>query len=108
VVKRLQWVLHRLDRSVRDNTDAAIVELGANDMLSGFEPTVTRAALSAILRKFETRRVVVLLCGVRTQPTRGDDYKIAFATMFAGLASEDNVLFYPAFDDAFFDEARLS
>jgi acyl-CoA thioesterase-1 len=27
--------------------------------------------------------------------------------MFSGLASEHNVLFYPAFDDAFVDNAQL-
>jgi acyl-CoA thioesterase-1 len=29
------------------------------------------------------------------------------AAMFSGLASEHNVLFYPAFDDAFVDDAQL-
>jgi acyl-CoA thioesterase I len=78
--------LARLNRSITDDTDAVILELGANDMLGGFEPNVTRAALAAILRNLEARRVVVLLCGVR---------------------SEHNVLFYPAFDDAFVDDAQL-
>ena len=99
--------LARLNRSITDDTDAVILELGANDMLRGFEPKVTRAALAAILRNLEARRVVVLLCGVRTQPSFGDDYKSAFAAMFAGLASEHDMLFYPAFDDAFVDDARL-
>jgi acyl-CoA thioesterase-1 len=99
--------LARLDRSIRDDTDAVILELGANDMLRGFEPSVTRAALGAILRKLEARRVVVLLCGVRTEPSFGHEYKNAFAAMFSGLAKEHNVLFYPAFDDAFVDDARL-
>jgi acyl-CoA thioesterase I len=99
--------LARLDRSIRDDTDAVILELGANDMLRGFEPSVTRAALGAILRKLEARRVAVLLCGVRTEPSFGHEYKNAFAAMFSGLAKEHNVLFYPAFDDAFVDDARL-
>jgi acyl-CoA thioesterase-1 len=99
--------LARLNRSITDDTNAVILELGANDMLRGFEPNVTRAALAAILRNLEARRVVVLLCGVRTQPSLGDEYKSAFAAMFSGLASEYNVLFYPAFDDAFVDDAQL-
>ena len=76
-------------------------------MLRGFEPNITRAALAAILRDLEARRIVVLLCGVRSQPSLGDEYKSAFAAMFSGLASEHNVLFYPAFDDAFVDNAQL-
>ena len=100
--------LARLNRSITDDTNAVILELGANDMLRGFEPSVTRAALVMILRNLEARRIVVLLCGVRTQPSHGDEYKSAFAAMFAGLASEHNVLFYPAFDDAFVDDAQLT
>ena len=99
--------LARLNRSIPGDTDAVILELGANDMLRGFAPNVTRAALAAILRNLEARRIVVLLCGVRTQPSFGDEYKSAFAAMFSGLANEHNVLFYPAFDDAFVDDAQL-
>ncbi|MET4177866.1 lysophospholipase L1-like esterase, partial [Bradyrhizobium sp. LA6.1] len=33
--------------------------------------------------------------------------KSAFAAMFSSLASEHNALFYPAFDDAFVDDAQL-
>jgi acyl-CoA thioesterase-1 len=99
--------LARLNRSITADTDAVILELGANDMLRGFEPSVTRTALAAILRNLEARRVVVLLCGVRTQPSLGDEYKSEFAAMFSGLAGEHNVLFYPTFDDAFVDDARL-
>jgi len=99
--------LARLNRSITDDTDAVILELGANDMLRGFEPNVTRAALAAVLGNLEARRVVVLLCGVRTQPSLGDEYKSAFAAMFSGLASERNVLFHPAFDDAFVDDVQL-
>jgi acyl-CoA thioesterase-1 len=99
--------LARLHRSIPENTDAVILELGANDMLMGYEPSLTRGSLVAIMQNLKARHVHVLLCGVRTQPERGDDYKRAFATMFAELASEYNLLFYPAFDDAFVDDARL-
>jgi len=99
--------LARLHRSVPDDTEAVILELGANDMLGGFDPSVTRTALVEILRNLEARRIAVLLCGVRTRTTFGDEYKSAFAAMFSSLASEHNVLFYPAFDEAFVDDAQL-
>src|SRR6185369_8803750 len=41
--------LARLDWSVPDGTDAVILELGANDMLRGIDPKVTRDALSEIV-----------------------------------------------------------
>ena len=99
--------LARLDRTITNDTDAVIVELGANDMLRGFKPNVTREALAEILRNLEVRRVAVLLCGVRTEPMFGAEYERTFAAMFSALASEHNVLFYPAFDDAFVDDGRL-
>jgi acyl-CoA thioesterase-1 len=99
--------LARLERSITRDTNAVIVELGANDMLRGFEPNVTRTALAAILRDLEAHRVDVLLCGVRTQPSLGDEYKGAFAAMFSSVAKEHNALFYPAFDQAFVDDAGL-
>src|ERR1700679_2207648 len=99
--------LTRLARSTAGNPDAVIVELGANDMLRGLEPAVTRAALAAILDNLKVRRIAVLLCGVRTQPSLGKEYRDAFAAMFSELARDYNVLFYPAFDDAFVDNAEL-
>ena len=47
--------LARLDWSVPDGTDAVIVELGANDMLRGFDPKVTQRALEEIVRRLSGR-----------------------------------------------------
>ena len=52
--------LARLNRSIPDDTDAVILELGANDMLRGFE--LKRAALAAILRDLEARRTALWPC----------------------------------------------
>jgi acyl-CoA thioesterase-1 len=49
--------LARFNRSITDDTDAVILELGASDMLGGFEPK--RAALAAILRDLEARRTAL-------------------------------------------------
>ena len=43
--------LARLDWSVPEGTDAVIVELGANDMLRGINPKVTRQALAEIVHR---------------------------------------------------------
>jgi acyl-CoA thioesterase I len=99
--------LARVNQSVSNETDAVILELGANDMLRGLEPDVARASLSAILQNLQRRRIPVLLCGVRTQPGRGAQYQNAFAVMFADLAYEYNLLFYAAFDESFVDDASL-
>lgn len=70
--------LARLDRSITKDTNAVIVELGANDMLIGFTPDATRAALAEILQNLKARRVAVLLCGVRTEPAFGAEIRESF------------------------------
>ena len=45
--------LSRLDWSLADHPDAAILELGSNDMLRGVPPEVTEKNLRAILSTFQ-------------------------------------------------------
>ncbi|MCA1455944.1 lysophospholipase [Bradyrhizobium sp. BRP22] len=99
--------LARLNRVVTDDTDAVILALGWWDMDRGLDPNVTRAALAAILSNLEARRIAVLLCGVRAHTNFGDAHEKAFAAMFANLAREYNVLFFPAINEAFADDASL-
>ncbi|HUD85706.1 MAG TPA: arylesterase [Xanthobacteraceae bacterium] len=91
--------LARLDWSVPQGTDAVIVELGANDMLRGIKPEVTRAALDAILSRLTERHIAVLLCGMRAAPNLGADYGQAFERIYPELAAKYGVLLYPFFLD---------
>ena len=45
--------LDRLDWSVPDGTDGVIVELGANDMLRGLDPPLTRKAIETIVERLK-------------------------------------------------------
>jgi acyl-CoA thioesterase-1 len=92
-------VLARLDWSVAQGTHAVIVELGANDMLRGIKPEVTRAALDAILRRLTARHIAVLLCGMRAAPNMGADYGRDFEQIYPELAAQYGVLLYPFFLD---------
>ena len=49
--------LARLDWSVPPDTDAVILELGANDMLRGGDPERTRQALDEIVRQLTERQI---------------------------------------------------
>ena len=82
-----------------DGTDAVILELGANDMLRGIDPEVTRAALDAILRRLTERHIAVLLCGMRAAPNLGADYDQAFERIYPELAAKYGALLYPFFLD---------
>jgi acyl-CoA thioesterase-1 len=91
--------LARLDWSVPEGTDAVIVELGANDMLRGLSPAVTREKLDAILHQLAQRHIAILLCGMRSAPNLGADYGHAFETIYPDLAAKYGALLYPFFLD---------
>lgn len=100
--------LARLDWSVPEGTDAVILELGANDMLRGFDPDVTRRALAEIVRRLTERRIVVLLAGMRAAPNLGPDYGRDFEAIYSELAARNRLLFYPFFLDGVAADARLN
>ena len=91
--------LARLDWSVPDGTDAVIVEIGANDMLRGIKPQVTRGALDTILQRLTGRHIAVLLCGMRAAPNLGPDYGQSFESIYPELAAKYGALVYPFFLD---------
>jgi acyl-CoA thioesterase-1 len=100
--------LSRVDWSIPDGTDAVIIELGANDMLRGIEPKVTRQALDEILAKLRTRNIAVLLCGMRAAPNLGADYGRAFEAIFDDLAAKYDVVYYPFFLDGVATQAQFA
>jgi acyl-CoA thioesterase I len=91
--------LARLDWSVPQDANAVILELGANDMLRGIKPEITRDALATILRRLTERHIAVLLCGMRAAPNLGAEYGQAFERIYPELAAQYDVLLYPFFLD---------
>lgn len=87
--------LARLDWSLADRPDVAIVELGSNDMLRGLPPEQTEKNLRAILSRLKTAKVKVLLTGMKAQRNLGPDYVRVFDGIYPRLAKEQGVLFYP-------------
>ncbi|WP_412760094.1 arylesterase [Methylobacterium guangdongense] len=91
--------LDRVDWSVPDGTDGVILELGANDMLRGTDPTVTEGALSAIIARLKARGIPVLIAGMQAAPNLGPDYKARFDAIFPTLAKRYDLTLYPFFLD---------
>ena len=100
--------LARFDWSVPEGTDAVILELGANDMLRGIDPKVTRAALEEIVRRLVARRIAVLIAGMWATPNLGPDYGRDFEAIYSDLAAKNGLLLYPFFLEGVAADARLN
>jgi acyl-CoA thioesterase-1 len=87
----------RAPQALSGDPDGMILELGANDGLRGFEPSFIRANLEVILDAAAARGVPVLLCGMQALMGMGTDYAGEFAAVYADLARERGLSFYPFF-----------
>ena len=87
----------RLDWSVNGPADLVIVALGANDMLRGVAPEVTRDNLDAILSELKRRGIPVLLAGMRAPRNLGREYVEAFDAIYPALAQKHGLALYPFF-----------
>jgi acyl-CoA thioesterase-1 len=89
--------LERLDWSLGEKVDAAIVEFGANEALLGQDPVLAERALDQILAKLKERGIEVLLAGMESPRNWGADYANRFRAIYPRLAAKHGVLFYPFF-----------
>ncbi len=87
--------LARIDWSLADHPNVAIVELGSNDALRGINPADTQKNLSAILAKLKAAHVPVLLMGMRAPRNLGPEYAAQFDPMYSKLAAQYGALLYP-------------
>ena len=92
-----QGGLERLDWSVPDGTDLAIVELGANDMLRGVDTAVTGRNLADIVGGLQRRHIKVLLAGMYAATELDQGYRERFAALYPSLARRAGVPLYPFF-----------
>lgn len=100
--------LARLDWSVPVGTQAVILELGANDMLRGIKPAVTRDALDNILQHLSARHIIVMLCGMRAAPNLGREYAADFERIYPELAAKYGAQLYPFFLDGVAGDLKLT
>ena len=91
--------LARLDWSLAETPDAVILGLGANDMLQGLDPATTHANLAAMLDRFDSLHLPVLLLGMLADRSLGAEYVAAFDGLYPGLASAHDAILYPFYLD---------
>jgi len=99
--------LARFDWTFADGADAAIVELGANDMLRGFDTKLTAATLNEIMSRLKQRTIPVLLAGIFATPNLGAEYQSAFNQIYPDLAHRYNAPLYPFFLDGVMNTPAL-
>ncbi len=99
--------LARFDWTFADGADAAIVELGANDMLRGFDTKLTFQTLDEILSRLKQRGIPVFLAGITASPNLGADYRKAFDQIFKDLSHKYNAPLYPFFLEGVMNVPKL-
>lgn len=87
--------LARVDFSVKPDTGLCLVVLGANDLLQGIDPKVTRRNLDAILTRLQARRIPAILAGLKAPPAIGAGYARDFDAVFPDVAHAHGVRLYP-------------
>jgi len=100
--------LDRLDWSVPDGTDGVIVELGANDMLRGVDPSVPRQAIDGIVERLKQRGIPVMLAGMAASRNLGADYAQKFDSLYPDIAKKHDLVLYPFFLDGVAGERSLN
>lgn len=100
--------LARLDWAVGPEAQAVIVELGANDMLRGIAPEVTRKNLTAIIEQLDARGLPVLLAGMLAAPNLGPDYAARFNPIYGELSARYGLVHYPFFLDGVVADRSLN
>jgi len=87
--------LSRIDWSLADHPDAAIVELGSNDALRGLDPRETEKNIAAVLAKLNASHVPVLLLGMKAPRNLGPEYASSFDAIYPELALRYHDMLYP-------------
>ena len=78
--------LSRIDWSLADRPDCAIVELGSNDALRGLDPTITEKNISAVLDRLRAVHVPALVLGMKAPRNLGPEYAARFDAIYPRLA----------------------
>ena len=101
--------LARIDWSLAENPQAAVVALGGNDGLRGLPPANSRANLAGILDRLAARNIPVLLAGMLAPPNLGADYGREFASIYTTLAAErPRLILYPFLLEGVAGDAALN
>ncbi len=101
-LNRLEWLLEKRE------IDIVILCLGANDMLRGIKPSLIKQNLNKIIEILKKRNVTILLAGMLSQETLGNEYKNKFDSIYPELAKKFQISFLPFLLDGVALNAELN
>lgn len=101
-------LLSRLDWALSEKPDYAIIVTGGNDMLRAVDPKVTRKNLKDILEIMKTRKIPVLLAGMRSYKNLGEIFGGQYQEMYETLAEEYGAVHYEFFLEGVAINAELN
>ena len=87
--------LSRIDWSLGDNPNIVILCLGANDMLRGLDPSLTKNNLDSIINKFINNNAIIILAGMQSPESMGPKFKKEFDAIYPDLSAQYNLIFMP-------------
>ena len=87
--------LNRLNWSLQDDYDLFVLGLGANDMLRGIAPEITKTNLSKIIETVLKKDIKILLTGMQAPNSYGSEYQQSFNDIYPTLAEEFQISLYP-------------
>ena len=87
--------LSRVDWSLGDNPNIVILCLGANDMLRGLDPSLTKNNLDSIINKFINNNAIIILEGMQSPESMGPKFKKEFDAIYPDLSAQYNLIFMP-------------
>ena len=87
--------LSRIDWSLGDNPRIVILCLGANDMLRGLDPALTKNNLDLIIEKFIKNNSIVVLAGMKSSESMGPSYQKEFDSLYPELSKKYSLIFMP-------------
>ena len=89
--------LSRLKWSLEDKPAVVVLCLGANDMLRGIDPIITKENLNEIIVLLKKKKITVVLSGMLAPDNMGQNYKQQFDNIYPELAKEHQLIFMPFF-----------
>lgn len=81
---RAEWI-------AESQPEIILLFLGANDMLRGISPSVTRQNLEQIIDIFQEKNISVILLPMQAQSSLGREYQTEFSDIYLNLAEEKNI-----------------